>query len=129
MYLTQQFSIQFFHANRRTGKAISTGAPPGCPQNRKPKAQVITAFRHNYIILLLWRNSPTSGLGLLFFRFRDILCFRREAVSPSPNPPPGGLGLRIYDLRRQGGLVIPFGIGQLGTSGAPLPVLTIIVSP
>ena len=50
-------------------------------------------------------------------------------MSPSPNPPPGGLGLRIYDSRRQGGLVIPLGIGQLGTSGAPLPVLTIIVSP
>jgi hypothetical protein len=133
MCLTQPFSIQFFHANGRTGKAISTGAPQGCPQNRKTKAKYRTLPSLDIMqwnkILLLRRNSPTSVLDLLFFRFRDMLCFRTEVVSPSPNPQPGGLGLRIYDTRRHGGLVIPFGIGQLGTSGTPLPVPTITVSP
>jgi hypothetical protein len=52
-----------------------------------------------------------------------------EVVNLSPSPQIVGQSLRIYDPRRQDGLVIPLGIGQLGTSGAPLPVLTIIVSP
>jgi hypothetical protein len=32
-------------------------------------------------------------------------------VSPAPNPQPGGPGLRIYDLRRQGGPAVPPGTG------------------
>jgi len=52
-----------------------------------------------------------------------------EVVSLSPSPQIVGQSLRIYDPRRQGGPVIPLGIGQLGTQGAPLPVYKIIVSP
>jgi hypothetical protein len=32
-------------------------------------------------------------------------------VSPAPNPQPGGPGVRIYDLRRQGGPAVPPGTG------------------
>jgi hypothetical protein len=75
------------------------------------------------------RNSQISELGLLFFRFRNMYLFRTEVFSPSPNPQTGGPGLPIYDPRRQGGSVIPIGTGWLGTSEAPLPVLTTTINP
>jgi len=52
-----------------------------------------------------------------------------EVVSLSPSPQIVGQILRVYDPRRQGGPVVPLGIGQLRNSGAPLPVLKIIMSP
>ena len=52
-----------------------------------------------------------------------------EVASFSPSPQIVGQSLHAYDPRRQGGSVTHLGIGQLGTSGAPLPVFKIIVSP
>ena len=71
----------------------------------------------------------TLGRGLLFFRLRDVVFYVGVVVSLSPSPYIVGQSLRIYDPRRQDGPLIPLGTGQLGTSGAPLPVLTITVSP
>jgi hypothetical protein len=38
------------------------------------------------IIIPLWRISPLSGLGLLFFTFRDMWCVTESGDGPSPNP-------------------------------------------
>ena len=68
-----------------------------------------------------WAWASCSG-----FETRGVL---RRVVSPSPKPQPGELGLCIYDPRRQDGPDISLGIEQLGTSRAPLPVITITVTP
>lgn len=52
-----------------------------------------------------------------------------EAVNPSPNPQPVGPGLCIYDLRKKGGPSMPLAFGLLGTSEAPLPLVTIMGAP
>jgi hypothetical protein len=58
-------------------------------------------------------NGPTAHIGpwppLLRFHNRSFLWCR--VVSPTPNPQPGGPGLRIYDPRRQSGPAIPPGTG------------------
>jgi hypothetical protein len=43
--------------------------------------------------------------------FVTITFLRGWIIGPAPNPQPGGPGLRIYDLRRQGGPAIPPGTG------------------
>lgn len=68
-----------------------------------------------------WAWASCSG-----FETRGVL--RREVVSPSPKLQTGELGLCVYDPRRQDGPDISLGIEQLGTSCAPLHLLTIIVS-
>jgi hypothetical protein len=75
-------------------------------------------------------QQPDIGLWPLFLQVaRHVTFYVGEVVSLSPSPQIVGQSLRIYDPRRQDGPVIPLGNGQLGTSGAPLPVLTISVSP
>jgi hypothetical protein len=51
--------------------------------------------------------QPKSGPGLPFRGFLTINFLQGWIVSPTPNPQPGGPGLRIYDLQRQGGPAIP----------------------
>jgi hypothetical protein len=63
------------------------------------KAQFIN---HHHMAL-----QPNSGPGLPFWGFLTITFLQGWIVSPAPNPQPGGRGLRIYDLRRQGGPAIP----------------------
>jgi hypothetical protein len=53
--------------------------------------------------------QPNSGPSLSLWGFVTITFLRGWIVSPAPNLQPGGPGLRIYDLRRQGGPAIPPG--------------------
>jgi hypothetical protein len=55
--------------------------------------------------------QPNTGPGLPFWGFVTIAFLRGSIVSPTPNPQPGGPGLRIYDPRGQGGTAIPPGTG------------------
>jgi hypothetical protein len=55
--------------------------------------------------------QPSMGPGLPFWGFITLTFLQGWIVSPASNPQPGGSGLRIYDLRRQGGTAIPPGIG------------------
>jgi hypothetical protein len=41
--------------------------------------------------------QPNTGPGLPFWGFVTITFLRGWIVSPTPNPEPGGPGLRIYD--------------------------------
>jgi hypothetical protein len=52
-----------------------------------------------------------TGPGLPFWGFVTITFLQGWIVSPAPNPQPGGPGLHIYDLWRQGGPAIPPGTG------------------
>jgi hypothetical protein len=68
--------------------------------------------------------QPISGLGLLRgFSWGSVTAvfLWRGVVSPTPNPQPGGPGLRIYDTRRQGGPAKPPGTGLLGYLGGATP--------
>jgi hypothetical protein len=49
--------------------------------------------------------QPNMGPGLPLWGFA-ITFLQGWIVGPAPNPQPGGPGLRIYDLRRQGGPAI-----------------------
>jgi hypothetical protein len=51
--------------------------------------------------------QPKLGSGSLFWGFVTVTFLQGCFVSPAPNPQPGRPGLRIYDLRRQGGPAIP----------------------
>jgi hypothetical protein len=52
-------------------------------------------------------NSPLWAI--VFLGFPDNRIFHGGAVNPTPDPQPGGPGLRIYDHRRQGDPAIPPG--------------------
>jgi hypothetical protein len=54
---------------------------------------------------------PNKGPGLPLWGFLTITFVQGWIVSPAPNPQPGGPGLRIYDLQRQGGPAVPPGTG------------------
>jgi hypothetical protein len=63
-----------------------------------------------YILLLSLAPQPSLGLGLLhkirlnFVEASQQFSFlQSRVVSPTPNPHPGGPGLCIYTLQRQGG--------------------------
>jgi hypothetical protein len=58
--------------------------------------------------------QPIEGLGLLYWGSVTAYFYGVGLLAPTPNPQPGGLGLRIYDPRRQGGPAIPPGTGYLG---------------
>jgi hypothetical protein len=64
-------------------------------------------YRHHHMAL-----QPNSGPGLPLWGFVTTTSLRGWIVSPTPNPQPGGPGLRIYDPRRQGGPAIPPGTGS-----------------
>jgi hypothetical protein len=55
--------------------------------------------------------QPNTSTGLPFWDFVTITFLQGWIVSPAPNPEPGGPGLRIYDLRRQGGPAMLPGTG------------------
>jgi hypothetical protein len=40
----------------------------------------------NYYYYYYYSTSPLSGLGLLFFTFRDMSCFTESDDGPPPNP-------------------------------------------
>jgi hypothetical protein len=65
--------------------------------------------------------QPNSGPGLPFWGFVTITFLQGWIVSPAPtpNPQPGGPGLRIYDPRRQGGPAIPQGTGTMLVNSSP----------
>jgi hypothetical protein len=52
-------------------------------------------------------TAPSRVLASPVWGFLTITYLQGWIVSPAPNPQPGGLGLRIYDPRRQGGPAIP----------------------
>jgi hypothetical protein len=60
----------------------------------------------NFVLVVLNRS-----VWLLLFHISDQFFFRGGVVSSTPNPQPGGPGLRIYVPWRQGGPAIPPGTG------------------
>jgi hypothetical protein len=52
-------------------------------------------------------TAQFGPLASPFWDFVTITFLQGWVVSPTPNPQPGGPGLRIYDPRRQGGPAIP----------------------
>jgi hypothetical protein len=66
------------------------------------------SYHHHHHHMAL---QPNSGPGLPFWAFLTITFLLAWIVSPAPNPQPGGLDLRIYDPRGQGGPAIPPGTG------------------
>jgi hypothetical protein len=61
-----------------------------------------------FIIIIIWLYSPIRTLASpKNWGFVTITFLQGWIVSPAPNPQPGGLGLRIYDPRRQGGSALP----------------------
>jgi len=89
-------------------------------------ADLIGRQRKRHLQLCLTVLMPNVGPWppVLHVLRRDILL--GEAVNPSPNPQPVGSGLRIYDPRKRGGPSMLLAIGLLGTSEAPLPLVTIM---
>jgi hypothetical protein len=55
--------------------------------------------------------EPSQVLASPFWGSLTITFLQGWIVSPTPNPQPGGPGLRIYDRQRQGGPAIPPGTG------------------
>jgi hypothetical protein len=55
--------------------------------------------------------QPNTGPGLPLWGFVTVTSLQGWIVSLTPNPQPGGPGLRIYDPQRQGGPAVPPGVG------------------
>jgi hypothetical protein len=105
--------------------------------NNKPITNMHISYNNQYIIIIIiiitgpttlcgpWPSSKASSIlphFMLLNRFIWLLLFRPHkslfflqggVVSPTPNPQPGGPGLRIYVPWRQGGPAVPPGTGFL----------------
>jgi hypothetical protein len=67
----------------------------------------VTAYYHHHHHHNNMALQPKPGSGSLFWGFVRLTFLQGWIVSPAPNPQPGGPGLRIYGLRRQGGPAVP----------------------
>jgi hypothetical protein len=63
------------------------------------------------IIIITWLYNPNRAMASPFLGFVTITVLQGWIVNPTPNPQPGGPGLRSYDPRRQGGPAILPGTG------------------